>query len=91
MGIKRFHINVTGHVQGVGYRASTKQQADALAISGWVCNHTDGRVEIMAQGEKTSVLELIEWCKHGPEHAEVAHVESIETEASSEFNDFQIR
>ena len=49
---KRVHIFVSGLVQGVFFRDSTRQKAQELGITGWVRNLIDGRVEIVAEGEK---------------------------------------
>jgi len=62
---------VTGHVQGVFFRASTCETATSLNITGWVKNLPDGRVEFLACGEEDQINKLCEWLKHGPAHAEV--------------------
>jgi acylphosphatase len=68
------HCFVSGHVQGVWYRASTQKQAELFGLTGWACNLPDGRVEVVACGEKEKVLQLYEWLKKGPERAKVAEV-----------------
>eukprot|EP00746_Dinoflagellata_sp_MGD_P053868 gnl/MRDRNA2_/MRDRNA2_23633_c0_seq1.p2 gnl/MRDRNA2_/MRDRNA2_23633_c0~~gnl/MRDRNA2_/MRDRNA2_23633_c0_seq1.p2 ORF type:complete len:111 (+),score=5.83 gnl/MRDRNA2_/MRDRNA2_23633_c0_seq1:50-382(+) len=60
---------VTGKVQGVYYRESTKRRGDSLGISGAAWNLSDGRVEIVAEGDKDKLETLIEWCWTGPEGA----------------------
>ncbi len=65
------HCFVSGKVQGVWFRATTKEQADRLGITGWARNLPDGRVEVMECGETENILELYEWLKHGPEFARV--------------------
>lgn len=65
------HYYVSGKVQGVWFRASTKTQADQLGLSGWVRNLPDGRVEVLACGEENKVAQLHAWLQHGPERAEV--------------------
>ena len=68
------HCFVSGRVQGVWYRASTQEQAKVLGLTGWARNLADGRVEVMACGEKKQVLALFEWLQQGPELAEVTDV-----------------
>lgn len=62
---------VSGKVQGVWYRASTKEQAVKLGITGWARNLADGRVEVFACGEEKQLEQLFSWLKQGPEHAQV--------------------
>lgn len=68
-------IQVTGRVQGVFYRASTKDKATDLGLRGWVKNQPDGSVLIEVEGEEDMVSEFIEWCKHGPPLANVRSVD----------------
>ena len=68
------HIWVTGKVQGVYFRGSTAKKANKLALSGWVKNLDDGRVEILAQGTAESLKALLDWCGHGPVLAKVDEV-----------------
>ena len=86
----RAHVVVTGRVQGVFFRAHTQREAALLGVTGWVKNLFDGRVEIMAEGEKDRVERLIAAVKQGPPHAYVedAVVEWLEHEG--EFEDFKI-
>ena len=67
----RAHVFVTGLVQGVFFRASTKHKARELGLRGWVKNLPDGRVEAVFEGEKEAVGKIVQWCVHGPESAEV--------------------
>jgi len=69
------HGYVSGRVQGVGYRQHTEQQAERLALDGWVCNRADGRVEVLLEGEEAAVRELAVWLETGPEQAAVTSVE----------------
>jgi len=68
------HCFVSGRVQGVWFRASTQKEAKKLGLSGWVRNLPDGRVEVMACGEKDNIEQLYIWLQQGPPHAEVSDV-----------------
>jgi acylphosphatase len=73
-------ITVSGLVQGVYYRQSTKEKALELGISGIVKNLPDGSVHILATGTADRLNELVHWCKQGPSLAKVksVNVESVE-------------
>lgn len=75
---KRLHVRVTGRVQGVCYRASTRQQAQRLNVSGWVRNTHDGAVEMEVQGAPAAIAELVTWCHGGPVAARVDEVTTRE-------------
>lgn len=62
---------ISGKVQGVWFRASTAEQAKRLSITGWARNLPDGRVEVLACGEREKIAELVEWLKVGPPLAKV--------------------
>ena len=76
--IKHYNITITGKVQGVFYRASTKEKAQELGIKGFVKNQPDGSVYLEAEGEFSSLEQLVEWCYKGPEKAIVEKVTKIE-------------
>ena len=63
---------VSGRVQGVFYRASTRERAHALGVSGHARNLADGRVEVLACGEPAAVDALCDWLWQGPPSAQVA-------------------
>lgn len=67
-------IKVTGKVQGVFYRQTTKETAIKLNIVGEVKNMPDGSVHIIATGSDEQLKDLIEWCRSGPKRAVVADV-----------------
>jgi acylphosphatase len=73
--VKRFHVIVTGRVQGVFFRATAREHAKALGIQGFVKNLPDGSVELDAQGEEDSLRDLLHWAQHGPPGARVDNVE----------------
>ena len=87
---KTMHCFVSGRVQGVFFRATTREQAQLFGLTGWVCNLPDGRVEVMASGDDQQLRELKEWLKHGPANARVTDLKTEEVEYQ-EFNSFSIR
>ncbi|UHQ20970.1 acylphosphatase [Lysobacter sp. KIS68-7] len=75
MAAARFFVG--GHVQGVFFRASTREQALHLGLRGYARNLHDGRVEVLAVGDVQAVERLGEWLKEGPPRARVEHLERI--------------
>ncbi|MXV51738.1 acylphosphatase [Pedobacter sp. HMF7647] len=73
--MKHCNIRITGKVQGVFFRASTKAVADQLSVKGFVRNEKDGSVYIEAEGDDFSIESFLDWCKEGPQKAEVENVE----------------
>ncbi|MGH8445579.1 MAG: acylphosphatase [Solimonas sp.] len=66
-----YRFRVSGRVQGVFFRQSTVQRAEALGLSGWVANRDDGSVEGLAAGDDTALAALREWLQRGPPAARV--------------------
>jgi acylphosphatase len=87
----RAHCLVEGLVQGVFFRDSTRRRARQLGLTGWVRNLPDGRVEVVAEGERKSLEILVAWLHEGPEYARVAEVIASWDSASGEFADFSVR
>ena len=90
MAKARAHLIIHGRVQGVFFRYSTKEAADPLGVTGWVRNRRDGTVEVVAEGEKERVEELVNWCHHGPPHSRVTDVEVNWEDPTGEFDSFQM-
>ena len=67
--LSRVHIFVEGKVQGVYYRDSTKLKGQQLGLTGVAYNLPDKRVEIIAEGDRTQLQTLVDWCRKGPEGA----------------------
>jgi acylphosphatase len=91
MVLKRIHIFVTGRVQGVFFRQSTRVMAIKNNVNGWVRNLDDGRVEIVAEGEESNVNTLANWCKTGPANSRVDEFELSEENSTGEFENFEVR
>jgi acylphosphatase len=73
----RAHVFVSGRVQGVGYRANTRETARRHGVDGWVRNLDDGRVEAVFEGPRSAVESMVEWCGTG---SPAAAVEGVEVE-----------
>jgi acylphosphatase len=87
----RLHIHVSGDVQGVFFRAGAQSEARRLGLSGYARNMDDGSVEVLAEGAKSALDELLEWCHKGPAGASVSEVKFEWMEATGEFKGFRIR
>ena len=84
------HVFVSGRVQGVYYRANTRETAEEHGVDGWVRNLDDGRVEAVFEGTEDAVSALVEWCHEGPPAANVESVE-VEYEERAGEEGFRIR
>ena len=84
------HCFVSGRVQGVAFRYYTRQQAQKLDILGWARNLADGRVEVLACGEKESVENLCAWLYKGPSQAIVAEVKCQSVAYPDSLSGFEI-
>jgi len=87
----RAHLIISGRVQGVWYRGSTKQQADDLGLTGWVRNCESGQVEVVAEGADVAIDKLISWCRTGPSMARVTDVRNEFQDYSGEFVGFRVK
>jgi acylphosphatase len=87
--MKTIRLTIKGKVQGVFYRATAKEIADALGIKGWVRNLPDRNVEIAATASEDMLQKFTEWCKQGPPRAKVDDVR-IDEQVLEEFRDFRI-
>jgi acylphosphatase len=86
----RATIRVRGLVQGVYFRAHTRQTASRLELRGWVRNEPDGSVSAVAEGPRSRVEQLIGWCRQGPPAARVDDLELDMSPATGEFEDFRV-
>jgi len=86
----RAHVSISGWVQGVFFRSSTRDKARSLGVTGWVRNRYDGTVEVLMEGDADAVSRLIAWCHHGPPGARVADVDVEWDEYSGKFDTFFI-
>jgi len=86
----RAHVFVSGNVQGVYYRASTRDAARDAGVDGWVQNLRDGRVEAVFEGDEEDVEAMVEWCHGGSSAASVDDVE-VDYEDPEGVEGFEIR
>ncbi len=89
--MKRIHLTISGRVQGVYFRQSTRIKAEQLGVSGWVRNRANGTVELVAEGPIESLNMLAEWCKSGPEMAQVQSIERVDELAAGIPDGFDVR
>ena len=71
------HVLISGRVQGVNYRAWTRDQAAALGVSGWVRNCRNGQVEAVFSGSAEAVEKMLAACREGPDWARVTKVRIV--------------
>ncbi|MFA7681883.1 MAG: acylphosphatase [Candidatus Peribacteraceae bacterium] len=84
------HLRITGHVQGVFFRANAQIKAQECGVGGWIKNCEDGTVEIVAEGPEAALETFVHWCWKGPPAAEVESVKTTEIPEEGLYN-FQIR
>lgn len=86
----RLHLIIHGKVQGVYYRANALEQARARQLTGWVRNCANGCVEVVAEGPRELLEQLLAWCRRGPRAARVDRVDADWKPATGEFSGFEI-
>lgn len=74
---------ISGRVQGVFFRESTRRQARPLGLIGYAINLADGRVEVAAAGHSEAIERLADWLRHGPPAARVDRIETFEVAAAA--------
>lgn len=87
--MKTLHLQITGRVQGVWFRASMHRKAEQLGVTGWVRNRPDGSVEAIVQGAPTAVDALVAWARVGPPQARVERI--VLTETDGDYRIFEQR
>lgn len=89
--MKRVQVWISGKVQGVWFRESTKLEALEQGVAGWVRNLDDGRVEAVFEGPPAAVDRMLAWCHVGSRNAEVTQVEAQEQDSANEPPGFRVR
>jgi acylphosphatase len=87
----RAHVFVSGVVQGVFFRLTTKDEAKKHGVTGWVRNTPDNRVEAVFEGKRKDVEKVIDFCRHGPPAAVVESLDVQWHEYVGEFSGFSVR
>jgi acylphosphatase len=87
---KRYHVLISGRVQGVFFRANTWKTARSLGLTGWVRNLPDGRVETVFDGDPKDAEAMLAWCRTGTPPASVDHIDAIEESSAGNFTGFDI-
>ena len=88
---KRVELKIHGKVQGVFFREISRLEAEKLKLVGFVRNEPDGTVKIVAEGEDKDLNRMIEWCKYGPDNAEVEKVDVEWSNSVDQFKDFSVQ
>lgn len=83
------HLLIKGKVQGVFYRATAKEIASKLGVTGWIKNTREGNVEVTVSGNEQQLEKFTEWCKQGPDKAAVEEVLITQKEEAT-FKGFMI-
>lgn len=86
----RAHVFVHGRVQGVFFRGTAQDYGRSLNVTGWVRNLPDGRVEGMFEGPRERVEAMVDWCRHGPPHAQVEGLEVTWHPPTGEFTTLRV-
>ncbi len=86
----RAHIRLSGRVQGVAFRYYARDMAHKLGVKGWIRNLDKGDVELVIEGNKFSVQQMIAWCKKGPSLSIVENIQIDWQPYTGEFNEFHI-
>jgi acylphosphatase len=86
----RLHAFVSGHVQGVGFRAFARDRAEELDLTGWVRNTFEGDVEVVAEGPRDDLERLRDWLRTGPRGSFVTEVRQEWQPPTNEFTTFEI-
>ena len=89
--LQRARVRVSGQVQGVFFRDSTRQKAEELGLAGWVRNMPDGQVEALFEGPSDKVEEIVRWCKEGPQRASVENVDTDFESVGGDLEGFEVR
>jgi acylphosphatase len=87
----RLHLRISGVVQGVGFRVATRRAALQNRLTGWVRNLPDGFVEAEFEGDDSALLDIQNWCSHGPRFADVKEVLLLPLTDHGPYVGFEIR
>ena len=89
--MKKTHLFISGYVQGVGFRWYVQRLAQGMNLCGFVRNLRDGRVEVVAEGNKNSVEEFLRGLKEGSFEDGIEEIKKTEEKYAGEYSDFSIK
>lgn len=89
--MKQWYVLISGKVQGVGFRNFTQRNAQELGVNGYAKNLANGKVEVVAEGDKSLLYALVELLKRGPRNARVDSLEIDSRDFTGEYKSFGIR
>ncbi len=89
--MRHLKLQILGKVQGVYFRAEVKNLAESLGLRGYAQNQEDGSLIVVAEGTNEDLSILKDWCKHGPDLAEVEELKEEWTDEFKDYPDFSIR
>ncbi len=89
--VKAIRCQISGRVQGVGFRYLARERASDLGLTGWVRNISGDRVEVLAQGPASLVEVFLTWLHDGPTAAHVDRVDQVPAVPDPRFTAFEIR
>lgn len=89
--IEQIHLQIQGRVQGVWFRATAREKALELGLTGWVRNLPDRQVELIAEGPRNVLDAMVDWCRVGPPLARVEDVKIERGQATDTFASFEVR
>lgn len=87
--VKHLNIKIYGRVQMVGFRYSTKDEAEKAHVLGFTQNLSDGSVYVEAEGEESNLQKFLQWCQKGPFLAKVDQIQ-VEEDRLKNFPDFKV-
>ena len=90
LGVIRRRLIISGDVQGVFFRDSTRERARSAGVAGWARNRDDGAVEVVLEGSPEAVEQVERFCRTGPRHADVESVDAHDEEPEG-LSGFEIR
>lgn len=88
---QQVHVFYSGRVQGVGFRMTAEETAHRVRVMGWVRNLRDGRVELVAEGDKQLLARFLKALRNGPMANFISNVHVTWGQATHQFDEFEIR
>ncbi len=89
--MKAIRCQISGRVQGVGFRYTARERASDLGLTGWVRNISGERVEVFVQGSGPMVQVFLTWLRDGPTAAHVERVDEVPANPDPRFTAFEVR